>query len=206
MQADRNYAGLIAKNPVNPHWRTLENSNLAYDLGELADYVELPKNGTKEPEIITNLKGRNCSLFDTLRHWSYKAVREYWRPGQPGHYPDWFADVLAKARDLNAFEGKEPLGEREIVAIAKSVAAWTWQHMTPDAQNELIQRTHTAELQTARVQKRWQTEKVKAEALQMLAAGSRICDVAAALGNISDRTIKRWRAGPKNRDPKKGII
>ena len=205
LQADRNYAGLIAKNPVNPYWRTIENSNLAYDLSELADYVELPRIETKETEVIMNPKGRNCSLFDTLRHWSYKAIRKYWRPGQPGYYPDWFADVLAKARDMNAFEGKEPLGGREITAIAKSVAAWTWRHMTPAAQDELIQRTHTAELQAARVQKRWQTEAAKAEALRILAAGANVANVAQNCG-VSEQTIKRWSAGAKITGQRNGII
>ena len=79
--ADRDYSGLMTKNPIHPDWHTLTYGGpdlLLYDLDELAEWVDLakfiPKRG-KNPEEIG--VGRNCALFEDLRKWSYKNIRTY---------------------------------------------------------------------------------------------------------------------------------
>ncbi|MCE5388772.1 MAG: helix-turn-helix domain-containing protein, partial [Acidithiobacillus sp.] len=43
-----------------------------------------------------------------------------------------------------------PLYEPELRTIAKSIAKWTWRHITPVGLQDLIERTHTPELQRER--------------------------------------------------------
>jgi hypothetical protein len=78
LDADQDYAGLLTKNPVHPLWRTLRGPRLDYDLGELAEYVDLPKHirkRGKKPEEIG--LGRNVTVFEDLRQWAYRNIRGY---------------------------------------------------------------------------------------------------------------------------------
>ncbi|WP_420093398.1 replication initiation protein, partial [Comamonas testosteroni] len=82
LEADSGYAGLMTKNPAHPLWRVLRGPRLAYELGELAEWVDLPKHLPKrKPEEIG--LGRNVTVFGgssrngtnrTLRHSSPKPV------------------------------------------------------------------------------------------------------------------------------------
>ena len=74
LRADTGYSGLITKNPMHSDWITHVWRAEPYELGELADYVELLPLTTKEREVGL---GRNCDLFDEVRFWAYKAVRDY---------------------------------------------------------------------------------------------------------------------------------
>lgn len=116
--ADHSYGGPVAKNPLHDAWRTVWVHHL-YDLGELAEYVTLLK---QLPERESTGFGRNRSLFDELRAWSYQWVREYKRnrvsPEQ------WREAVLGQATRMNTFD--TPLPFSEVRALARSVAKWTW--------------------------------------------------------------------------------
>ncbi len=118
LKADQGYAGLIAKNPLHADWRTIW-VNKIYDLGELAEYVNLPR--TLPKRIDTGL-GRNCTLFDELRAWAYQWVRIYKKNGASRR--EWFAAVFGQADHLNAFH--IPLSTGEAASTARSVASWTW--------------------------------------------------------------------------------
>lgn len=130
--ADPGYAGLIAKNPLHNAWRVLTVPKL-YDLGELAEYVDLPKRLPKRAEFGL---GRNCTLFDTLRGWAYQWVREYKRNGASRE--QWQAAVLGQAQILNDFPKR--LAFSEVKGMAKSVARWTWSRFS-DAAFSAIQST-----------------------------------------------------------------
>jgi len=122
--ADPGYAGLIAKNPFHEAWRTLWVQRL-YELGELAEYVELLKR--RAPREMLGL-GRNCMLFDELRGWSYCWVREYKRnAAMPEH---WQRAVLGQAEKLNVFT--PPLSFSEVKAVSRSVARWTWRQFSDE--------------------------------------------------------------------------
>ena len=125
MRADNGYSGLITKNPSHPMWTTYRgpNSAQAYDLGELADWVDLPKFLPKQGVLSEEIGlGRNCILFDFLRKWSYKAVR-----AERGsrNLAVWQAKVFDRAIDRNG-DFKSPLDFGEVKHIAKSVAKWVW--------------------------------------------------------------------------------
>jgi hypothetical protein len=123
--ADPGYVGLIAKNPLHDAWRVLSVPKL-YELGELAEYVNLPARLPKRVEVGL---GRNCTLFETLRSWAYQWVREYKRNG--ASLGQWQAAVLGQAETLNNFAA--PLAFGEVKATAKSVARWTWSRFSDAA-------------------------------------------------------------------------
>jgi hypothetical protein len=122
LQADPGYAGLITKNPSHPHWRTLVGPQLSYGIGELADWVDLPKHlPRRKPEEIG--VGRNVSLFHWLRPVSYRQIREY--KMEVRNFVLWHQHLYGKALSRNG-EFRVPLDHREVWHIAKSVARWTW--------------------------------------------------------------------------------
>ena len=125
LAADAAYGGLVAKNPFHESWRALWIHHL-YDLRELAEYVELRKQPRERQ--FTGL-GRNCTLFDELRAWSYQWVREYKRNGASAE--QWHGAILGQAERLNSFT--IPLPFSEVKATAKSVAKWTWRTFTESA-------------------------------------------------------------------------
>ena len=131
LQADVNYSGLIAKNPFSQnHWHVIPCAiHAKYTLDDLAEWVSLSgvlKRALRGPEAVA--LGRNCVMFDALRFYAYKSIRQY-REGKVGV---WREHIQAKAGELNVF--REPLPESEVRAIAKSVANWVWQHMRQDSE------------------------------------------------------------------------
>ena len=180
--ADVNYSGLICKNPLHPDWQVLwfyRGEHDLYSLGDLADYVDLRGFGGKRRAVPETGLGRNCAVFDKLRTWAYKAVRDYWRPGG---YADWQAAVVSRAGGYNTFS--EPLPSTEVRAIAKSVGKWVWQRFTP-AQFRAVQG----------VRGRRKGAKVRATLLPMAqelrAQGLTLRAIAAELG-VSYQTVSNW--------------
>ena len=131
LQGDDGYSGLITKNPAHPLWRTLQGRNLAYDLAELADWVDLSKfkadPGVKVAEVGL---GRNVTVFDFVRLWSYKKVRQF--KGQQGGFVFWQKAVYDRCMARNS-DFTRPMDSREIYQIAKSVSKWTWQRFDIEA-------------------------------------------------------------------------
>lgn len=130
LSADPGYAGLVTKNPLHDAWRTIWVPHL-YDLGELAEYVSLPRRIPRRESVGL---GRNCDLFDELRAWTYQWVRVYKR--NHASADQWHDAVAGQATRLNAFD--VPLSFGEVKAIAKSVAKWTWRRFN-DARFSAIQ-------------------------------------------------------------------
>jgi hypothetical protein len=148
MRADLGYSGLLTKNPLHPHWRTLYwGVDSLYSLAELADHVTLLPLPRKRQE--THGTGRNVALFDGLRHWSYRAIRNYW---SPGGFDAWLQIVRDRSGRINQ-QFPEPLPESEVKSTARSVGKWTWRNITPSGFQALIERTHTPELQAERGRK-----------------------------------------------------
>lgn len=124
LQADKGYAGLLTHNPVHKRWRTYWGTSCLYELGELAEYLELePLQNSKTPmqPDFDFAYGRNCALFDKLRLWAYVAIRDY----RDKTVSVWRTAVNSHAAELNVFT--TPLSQQEVSGIAKSVAKWVWQ-------------------------------------------------------------------------------
>ena len=126
LQADRGFAGLLTKNPLHGHWQTEIWTEHEYTLDELADYLDLK--GHPRKGIESSGLGRNCELFDTVRQWSYKAIREFWAPN---YKRQWNSAVYDQVEAINA-QFKVPLPVSEVKAIAKSIANWTYREFTPE--------------------------------------------------------------------------
>jgi hypothetical protein len=123
--ADLGYTGLLTKNPVDQDWDVYELNPIPFELDELADYVDLetkPKPTENEEMEVFGL-GRNCMMFDTVRFWAYKAIREHLGSG----LDSWYQEVLERSKIANgAF--LEPLPYSEVKATAKSIAKWVWRN------------------------------------------------------------------------------
>ena len=116
--ADVGYSGLLTKNPVHISWRTTLWTSEKYELNYLADFVDLHALSKKERGIGV---GRNCTLFDTVRFWAYKAIREH----RGSTFDIWLGKVLEQCQNANgAF--LEPLPHGEVKATAKSIATYCW--------------------------------------------------------------------------------
>jgi Replicase family/Primase C terminal 1 (PriCT-1) len=140
LDADPSYSALTCKNPLHSAWRVETWQETLYDLDWLADYVDLTRYSDRRRHLPPVGLGRNCTLFENLRHWAYTAIR---RAGWPD-LETWRGLVLAQAVHFNAFP--TPLPYRELISCAKSIAMWTWERFTPES---------FSQIQRARIRQRW---------------------------------------------------
>jgi hypothetical protein len=189
---DQNYVGLLTKNPI---YSGLEPWNVTWidptprSLGELAAAVSLPAPGKKAAPIKAVGFGRKVATFDTVRNWAYTAVSSYWLKGEAA----WHAAVRAQVDAMNT-TFTDALLDSHCRSIAKSIGKWVWARFTPLTKHQMVQATHTPEVQAMRG--RLKGAKVRndemAEALKRLSGGETAASVAADLG-VTDRTLRNWR-------------
>ena len=126
--ADRQYSGLISKNPVHADWRVEWRREEPYTLSELADWL-FYEDMRPDPTVETTLgAGRNCAVFDELRAIAYREVREFKRSGSL----DTFRARLERVALGINLQFPKALNLAEVRAIAKSVAKWTWRHFSEE--------------------------------------------------------------------------
>ena len=127
---DQGYVGLVTKNPLSSEYECLVGEGKSYTLEELAECLELEqvqsKWRKKKREESRGYLGRNCDVFDDLRFWAYDRVSDA-RDSQS--YATWFDRVAEEADNLNKHQ-VPMLDDRELKAIVKSVARWTWDKYT----------------------------------------------------------------------------
>jgi hypothetical protein len=147
LQADQGYSGLMTKNPAHELWRVLRGPRMAYDLSELADYVDLPKFIPKRKPEEVGL-GRNITVFESLRQYAYRHIRHY--KSDVRNFVLWQAHLNNKALERNG-DLLTPLQGNEVWHIAKSVSKWTWNRFDLEASDARF-----SKLQAIRVGKRWE--------------------------------------------------
>ena len=187
MDADAAYSGLIAKNPVHEHWRTYTINSKYYELGEISDYLDLDKYGDRRRSLPETGLGRNVNLFNRLRHWAYKAIRQGW--------PDsaqWDKAVLDRAIGYNAAgyhdeSQRSPLPHGEVRSTAKSVAKWTYKHFSPEG---------FSEVQAARGKRKGQKrrDELLPKVLEMKSQGASIRQISKVF-DVPKSTISEWVSG-----------
>lgn len=124
--SDRSYAGLITKNPLNEHWNPYWSGAELYELGYLADHVELISGKKKESYGL----GRNVNLFEDLRVYAYRNILKY---KSNSTFEKWHNEIEHIAIGLNLAQNpNNGLPFSEIKATAKSVARWTWKNFTTE--------------------------------------------------------------------------
>lgn len=133
--ADMNYNGLLTKNPFKSSlYKVFSFEEEPYDLEYLNDFVD--KDLVKQQREAKKKKnvedgfasGRNCTLFDNLRHWAYANWHRF-------HKVELHAQILDQAMLFNAFEC--PLGMNEVRTIADSVYRFITQQFSIERLNEL---------------------------------------------------------------------
>ena len=152
LQADQGYSGLMTKNPAFELWRVLRGPRIAYELAELADWVDLPKFIPKRKPEEVGL-GRNITVFESLRQYAYRHIRHY--KGDVRNFVLWQAHLNTKALERNG-DLLTPLAGNEVWHIAKSVSKWTWNRFDLEASDARF-----SKLQSIRISKRWGTDREK---------------------------------------------
>lgn len=136
LKADTAYRGPVAKTPGHPWWRTQELHDEVFTLGELAEYVELPKRRPFPARSLSALEdadpgdSRHWALFRALCPRAYGSVNWY---RENASYKAFLDHIDAQAGMLNRggwkdINEKGPLRERQVASTARSVARWTWTH------------------------------------------------------------------------------
>lgn len=195
LQADSGYTGLITKNPAYPDWRILRGPRMSFDLGELAEYVDLERFAPKrKPELIG--LGRNITLFDSVRTYAYPIIKGYKR-AQQGAYVYWQKDLYDHAMSRNG-DYPNPLHHREVYHVAKSVAKWVWNKFDiakSDAKFSQLQAYRGRQGGTASgVSRASANEDKRASARMMRAKGMTLRAIAQTLG-VSLGAVSGWCSG-----------
>jgi hypothetical protein len=194
LQADHGYSGLITKNPAHPLWRVLRGPRLGYELGELAEYVDLPKHAPKRKPEEVGL-GRNVTLFDWLRQYAYRHIRHYKKDVR--NFVAWQAHLNNKALLRNG-DFVVPLDGREVWHIAKSVAKWTWRRFdlaASDARFSALQAARGRQGGVASgLSRAAASEDKRASARLMQTQGYSSRAIAQILG-VNQSTVVRWLTG-----------
>jgi hypothetical protein len=177
LDADAGYAGLICKNPLHPHWRINEWEPRLYALGDLDSWLDLSAYSDRRRRLPDYGLGRNCNLFDRLRHWAYRAIRQGWP-----EYDRWFEAVLTRARAYNDFP--TPLPEAEVIHTARSVARWTHRTLSPSG-------FAAVQAQRGRRKGAKRRDHLLPKVKEMAAQGVSMRDIGRTLG-LNHRTVGRW--------------
>ena len=188
LSADGSFNGGLTKNPLHRAWLTELLRLKPYALSELAEYVDL-KGRTRTRLSVEGSRGRNCRLFDTVRQWAYRELLKFRLTGQK--FDAWYACVETEAAARNTFEDAVPLAISEVRHIAKSISKWTWNHYTGcGAAADDFKAAQSRRGKAKGASKR-------SQGIAMLAGGSLVKDVAAAL-SVCERTAYNWAKQMKN--------
>lgn len=190
---DPGYTGLMAKNPLHTHWRVIVHPSAVYDLATLSEWVDLDHRPAKPLKGEEKGLGRNCALFDRLRHWAYRWIATY---KDTASADEWGRAVFAQARKSNDFN--TPLHESELRAIAKSTAKWCWNRFDIQASNERFSKVQAVRGRkggvVSGVARLAKNADKREEARVMQAQGQSIRAIAKALG-VGRSTVGDWVSG-----------
>lgn len=195
LKADTAYTGLLAKNPFSYSWIAVTCNAVPYTLRELRLWIDDDKaNEILESRRIENRTqfrdafasaGRNCTVFEHLRFWAYTNIHLYHDRGEESFH----AACYEHACMINDFAS--PLPTNELKNISKSVARWTWKHLSSGKSKE--NRKQMSELGRKRGletrKARHNANRDKFKAMYHPEEGVTIKDVCRSLG-IAERTGK----------------
>lgn len=183
LDADSGYAGLMTKNPAHDLWRVLRGPRMDYELGELAEWVDLPKHLPKrKPEEIG--LGRNVTVFEWLRQHAYRHIRHY--KGDVRNFVLWQSHLNNRALERNG-DFATPLQGNEVWHIAKSVSKWTWRQFDLEASDKRF-----SELQAHRSRQRWGSNEDKQSSARLMAAAGKTQRAIAEELGVNKATVNRW--------------
>ena len=188
--ADKAYSGLIAKNPLHPHWVTFPLRDRAYSLGELADWFSQDElNAPWEPLDCDDddSERRNVITFEKLRLWSYRAIQQL---DHADGYERWYSAVFQRCTAIQQ-QFSKPLPPSEIKSIAKSVARWTYQRFRGKGHSEaFLQKQQALAKRGGQAKSEAYSEK-RSEAILLRRSGMSVSQISERL-KVSEKSIQRW--------------
>lgn len=206
LKADLAYSGPVAKTPGHPWWATWEIHGSEYELGELADYVDLestpPWRASLDLEEVAH--SRHELLFEELRHFAYSIVNN---EREEGTYQSFHQRLESFARTKNHFTSKgftSNLTWSQVKATVKSVARWTWGKYTGsgchrgvmnlDKSLSLKERQRLAAERTHKARQNATEGKIRAACTLLHEKGERLTLVAVAnITRLTRQTIAKYR-------------
>lgn len=208
LDADTNFhSGPVAKTPGHPWWLTHELHAHVYELGELADYVDLAVSSPwgKGPRFDEVSHSRHCILFEHLRHYAYSIVN---RERERGSFDTFTRLLEAYAHNRNSFQKlgfMQNLPQSSLRATVKSVARWTWDRYTGcgrcnrgvmqlDKDLPLTERQRLAAARTHEVRRKATESKVRA-ACRLLQQNGKTLTLAAIgrVAGITRQTVAAYK-------------
>lgn len=184
LDADASYSGLICKNPLHPHWHVATWEPRLYTLADLDSWLDLQPAQDRRRRLPDYGLGRNVNVFENLRKWAYRAIRQGWP-----QFDQWQAACLDRALMYNAGL-PVPLDQQEVRHIARSVAKWTHQHLSPAA----FSAWQATQGRKGGLAKGAANAGKRVQALAMLESGVSQQQVADQLG-VTARTVRNWKSG-----------
>jgi hypothetical protein len=156
---DKHFGRYISRNPFFDETKTTWLHDKSFTLKELADSVDLnwwnecendeydaiqTISGARELDSESTKYGRDSDIFDNLRFWAYKQDKKNLT------YSEWVTACSNMAIMLNNY--KNPLPKRKVLAVAKSVAQYTYHrlHTHNGTFEEYVTRSHTSDIQATR--------------------------------------------------------
>jgi hypothetical protein len=206
--ADLSYKQHTCKNPLSDKWDVFCLHSNCFELGYLADFVDLPAfvPAYRKKSNDTLTEGRNSSLFNALRDYSYIVKKNYQQTASHG-YEDFYSDLERHADYINNNFTK-PLSSREVASIIKSVANWVWykydakgkdtcergklgfgktRHDNPDSplltDDEVRYRKQQSAIETNRIRKEKTETKIKSAIEQLEREGRKV-----SISNVANLT------------------
>jgi len=208
LEADTDFhSGPVAKTPGHPWWLTHEMHNHVYELGELADYVDLAVSSPwgKGPQLDEVSHSRHCILFEQLRYYAYSIAN---RERERGSFTTFTRLLEAYAHNRNSFQKlgfTADLPISSLKATVKSVARWTWDRYRGDSRCHrgvmqldkglpLIERQHLAAARTNEVRRKATESKVRAACRHLQKKGEALTQVAIAnVARLSRQTVAAYK-------------
>ena len=122
LKGDAGFSHTLTKNPVSHEWMTSSPSGFdTYELAYLAAFVNIKGIKKSRKKASDSAVGRNCGLFDEVRHWAYSAVNGYTSSVTFGMA----VQVQLEAANLAL---SNPMIPREVLHIGRSISRWTWKN------------------------------------------------------------------------------
>lgn len=200
----------VVKTPGHPEWRTWNIHNHVYELGELADSVNLEcADPFSTPKLVdyTNVNSRHCLLFDEVRRYAYNIVKDFRKNSS---LPRFEAEILDYAEETNTFAKRgfhANLTFSQVKATVKSISTWTWNKYTGSGRvrgvMNLVLRSdlstrdkkRLSSLRTAQIKSKSSAEKVRQAAELLRKEGARLSYVAIAkLTGLSRQTVAKYKS------------
>ena len=208
LEADTDFhSGPVAKTPGHPWWLTHEMHNHVYELGELADYVDLAVSSPwgKGPQLDEISHSRHCLLFEQLRYYAYSIAN---RERERGSFITFTRLLEAYAHNRNSFQKlgfTEDLPVSSLKSTVKSVARWTWDRYRGDSRCHrgvmqlnkdlpLAERQRLAAVRTNEVRQKSTESKVRAACRHLQQKGEMLTQAAiATVARLSRQTVAAYK-------------